>query len=63
VRYHLDGTAQVIATAFLQAYLPVYLAGRDVMVSGQVDAEISLVMPEVQIALAATTSGVSFCPR
>lgn len=62
MRDHLDGAAQVIPAAFFQAYLHVYLAAGNVVVSGQVNAQIPLVMPKIQIAFATATSGVSLCP-
>ena len=61
VGYYLNGTAQVISATFFPAHLHVDLAGCDVVVSGQVDTQVSLVMPKVQITLAARTWGVSSC--
>lgn len=62
VRDDLDGTAQVISTTFPQADLHVDLAGGDVVVSGEVDAQISLVMTKIQVTLATGTPRVSFYP-
>lgn len=59
VRDDLDGFAQVVAAALPQTNFQVDLAGCDVVVSGQVDAQISLVVSKVQIALATIASGVS----
>ena len=59
MRNHLDSTAQVVSTSFFQADLHIDLAGCNVMISGQVDAQVPLVMPKVQIAFTATGSIVS----
>lgn len=50
---YLDSTAQVISTALLNSYFHVYLASRDVVVPGQVNAQISLVVSKVQITFTA----------
>lgn len=59
VRDYLDGSAQVVTAAFFQADLHVHFAGCDVVIPSQVDAQVSLVMTEVQITFTATASRVS----
>lgn len=60
MRNHLDGTAQVVSAALFQANFHVDLSGCNVVVSGEVDTQIPLVMPKVQITFATTTSRSQF---
>lgn len=53
MRHNLDGAAEVVATAFLFNDVLVDLAGGDVVIAGQIEAEVALVVAQVEIGLAA----------
>ena len=60
MRDHLYGTAQVVAAALTLDDVPVDFASRDVVLTRERDVEVALVVPKVEVNLAAVVENEDF---
>jgi hypothetical protein len=60
MRHNLDGLSQIVTPTLTLNYVLIYFAGGDVILAGECDIEIALVVPEVEVDFSAIIKDKDF---